>query len=476
MRSSGYSAAALVVVMVGFAEAGGADNTADVDELKRTVNRQERVIQQLTEKVAQLESRMGGTPPPPPAASQHRVGLEGEELAALPADVVQPGATVPPVTWGGYIDVGYVNPSGSGTVSTSALQVNSRGDNLSTLGLDGDSSFLVNEINLDLTANPTSRVEAVTNLAFLPRKLSITSSGGSAFTDAFEVNLAYLAYEPFPKEAGPLADALFGDLKLYVGKFDSPIGIEYRYNKAPDRTNISRSMMSIYWTGYPVGLKARGKLFKSLLDEFRHSVLTYNIALTNAEPWVTQLIDVDRATNSRRTIMGRLSYGLDVFPGAFFESGVSLAYGARINQGDNHTLSDSIDLDSRLEWGPLTLRAEYDYSDLDRPRSGGTSATAAKFSHIYLESFYELHRPRWIPGWVPLTSLTPYYRYDTRNFNSFPAIGAATTLLQVQRHTFALRYLMKPDRMLKAEYQMVGEAEGADVDDNAFLMSFVQQF
>ena len=35
---------------------------------------------------------------------------------------------------------------------------------------------------------------------------------------------------------------------------------------------------------------------------------------------------------------------------------------------------------------------------------------------------------------------------------------------------------MKPDRMLKAEYQMVGEAEGADVDDNAFLMSFVQEF
>lgn len=128
-----------------------------------------------------------------------------------------------------------------------------------------------------------------------------------------------------------------------------------------------------------------------------------------------------------------------------------------------------------LEWGPLTFRAEYDSSNLDRPRSGGSTATAATFSHLYLEGFYEVPRPRWLPPWIPLASLTPYYRYDTRDFNSTPATGTAT-VQEIRRHTLALRYLMDTGRMLKAEYQLVGEAENADVDDDAFLMSFVQQF
>ena len=446
-----------------------------VDQQDAVVQRQQATVQQLMDQLAQLAAKVDVRPAPPPA-TQARVNLEGAELASLPAELVQTGGGPLPVHIGGYIDVGYVDPSGSGTVSTSALQVTSRGDTLSSLGLDGDSSLLVNELNVDLRATPTPRAEAVANLAFLPRKLTITSSGGSAFTDAFEVNLAYLAYAPFPQEAGPLIDNLFGDMKLSVGKFESPMGIEYRDNKASDRVNISRSMMSIYWTGYPIGIKARGTLFKRALNEFRHSIVTYNLALTNTEPWVTNVVDGDRATNSRRTVMGRLAYGLELFPGAFFETGTSLAYGARINQGDNHTLADSIDVDGRLEWGPLTLRAEYDFSDLDRPRSGGSSATAAKFSHLYLEGYCEWRRPHWVPTWVPLVSLTPYYRYDTRNLNSFPAVGVATTLTQVQRHTLALRYLMAPGRMLKTEYQLVGEAEGAAVDAIAFLMSFVQQF
>lgn len=446
-----------------------------VDEQDAVIHQQQATIQQLLDRFTRLETKVTGrsTATTASSATPNRVALDTEELAALPPEVVQQDRTRLPLKLSGYVDIGYVDPAGDGTVSTSALQINSRGDNLSTVGLDGDSSFLVNELNLNLVATPAERTEAVANLAFLPRKLSITSSGGSAFTDTFEVNLAYLAYEPFEKESGPWIDNLFGDLKLYLGKFDSPIGIEYRSNKAPDRVNISRSMMSIYWAGYPVGIKARGKLFKDRLNEFRHSVLTYNLALANAEPWMTTLIDVDRATNSRRTIMGRLSYGLDLVPEMFFESGVSLAYGPRINQGDNNTLSDSIDLDSRLEWGPLTLRAEYDYSNLDRPRAGGSAST---FSHIYLEGFYEIPRPAWLPKRVPLTSLTPYYRYDMRDLNTTPATGPSTTLLEVNRHTFALRYLLAPKRMLKAEYQVVEEAEGASVNDNAFLMSFIQEF
>ena len=456
-----------------------ANETTELERLKERLSHQEVVIQQqqatiqqLLEKMQAFEVRLGGGHAAPPASGA-RVNLEAEDLAALPPDVIQQPAGSLPVKLGGYIDVGYVDPAGSGRTSTGALQVNSRADNLATLGLDGDSSFLVNEVNLDVVARPTPQAEAVANVAFLPRKLTITSTGGSAFTDAFEVNEAYLAYQPFPEGSGPVIDNLFGDLKLSLGKFESPMGIEYRFNKAPDRVNISRSMMSIYWTGYPVGIKARGKLFKDPLSEFRNSLLSYTLALANGEPWISRLADMDRATNSKRTVMGRLAYGLDVLPGAFLESGVSLAHGPRINQGDNNTTADSIDVDARLEWGPLTVRAEYDYSNLDRPRTGGTAAT---FSHLYLEGFYEIPKPGWWPRLIPLASLTPYYRYDTRNFNVTAVTGGLPTLQEVKRHTFALRYLLTTGRMLKAEYQLVGEAENASTNDNAFLASFVQAF
>lgn len=276
----------LVLLAVGMVPClARADDTAAVEELRATVRQQGRFIQQLTEQLARLEAQLAGALPAP-ASDRGPVSLEPEELSSMPSELAR---TAPPprVAFGGYVDIGYVEPSGSGTVSTSALQVNSRGDTLSTLGLDGDSSFLVNEVNLDARAAPAPGVEAVTNVALLPRKLSITSSGGSVFTDAFEVNQAYLAYEPFLEASGPVTEALFGDLKLSIGKFDSPMGLEYRYNKSPERVNISRSMMAIYWTGYPVGLKMRGKLFKEPLDAFRHSVLTYNLAVANGEPWVT---------------------------------------------------------------------------------------------------------------------------------------------------------------------------------------------
>lgn len=471
----GWGMAALLLVgTVHAAHVSAASNTTDMDELKRIVDKQESLIRQLTEKVAQLEARVGGGLTLQPL-DQRRVSLEGGELAGLPPDTLQRGFSRSPLEISGYLDMGYVDAEGGGSVSTGALQINSRGDRLADVGLDGDSSFLINNANLRLKAMPFERAEVVTSLDFIPRKLAFTTTGGNALSDTFEVNMAYAAYEPFG-EPSALTDSLFGDLKLYAGKFESPFGLEYRVNQSPDRVNISRSMMSIYWTGYPVGVKARGKLLKGPLGEFRDSVLTYTLALTNGEPWISWLADQDRSDNQRRVVQGRLSYGLDLVPGAFFETGVSLANGPRISQGDNRTSANSVGLDGRLEWGPLTLRAEYDYSDLNRARTGLSTATAVKFSHLYAEGFYDIPRPGWWPQGIPLLGLTPYYRYDTRDLNSFPAVGAATTLQEINRHTFALRYILRPGTILKGEYSLVGEAEDASVNDDAFLMSFVQQF
>ncbi len=466
------------MLLASSASLGHTDQSAEIAELQRQaaeqaafIQRQQATIQHLVEQVARLETSLGAAPAAPPAsepAGSASVSLEADELQALPQTVARPDT---PVKIRGYIDIGYVDAAGSGTVSSNSIHINSRGDTLSSVGLDGDSTLLINEVNLDFTSQLSDRFEVFASLDLLPRDLSFTTSGGTASTDAFEVDLAYLAYQPFPP-THPLESSLFGDLTLYLGKFISPLGLEYRYNESPDRVNISSSHHAVYTTGNPAGIKARGKLFERWLREFRRSVFAYNIVLANDDPYIATHRATDLDDNGSRSIMGRLSYGLDALPGAFVETGVSLGTGARVGQGDNDAKSELFVLDTRLERGPLTLRAEWDYADEDRPRAGGS---ALVFAGVYFEGFYEVSRPAWLPGWIPLRSLTPYYRYDTRNLNLTPVTGSAS-VIDVNRHTFALRHVLRPGTLLKWEYQLVGEAEGASVNDDSFLMSFVQSF
>ena len=75
-------------------------------------------------------------------------------------------------------------------------------------------------------------------------------------------------------------------------------------------------------------------------------------------------------------------------------------------------------------------------------------------------------------------SLTPYYRYDTQDFNLVPSAASPNPffLADAKRHTFALRYVLRPGSIMKGEYQVNGEAENADVADDIFLASYIQQF
>lgn len=448
------------------------DQTNEIAQLKAKINEQDSLIRQLVERVVHLENTVPASSAPAAPSALNRVSLESEELGALPAGIVQKEPEKLPLKISGYIDMGYIDQSGKGTVSTSALHINSRADTLASVGLDGDSSYLVNEVNLNIKAGLSPKAEAVSNVSFLPRKLTFTATGGTALTDAVGVNLAYLAYRPF-EEGNFWTDTLLGDLNVSIGKFDSPWGIEYRYNFSPDRVNISRSMMSIYWTGYPVGVKVRGKLLKEMLQRFQNSEFTYNFAVVNGEPWIASLVDMDRATSKRRTLVGRLSYGLDIFDG-FFESGFSFANGARINQGDEGTNQYSLGADVRFERGPWTTRAEIDYSDLDAARNG--SSQAIRFQHWYVESFYEISKPGLLPSWVPVVSLTPYYRYDRRYLTTlFSAVFPAVSVTNVGRNTLGLRYILRSGTMLKLEYELVSE-KGTKVNDDIFLASFVQEF
>lgn len=471
---------ALAVISFIPAPPARADQSTEIMELKRTsaeqeetIKRQEQTIQQLLERMSQLEARVGQPPQAVSAPSQH-VNLQEEELPAI-----APGAAekkFPILEWGGYIDVGYIDQAGEGSIASSSIKVNSRGDTLTTLGLDGDSSLLVNEINLDLNAHVSERSDVIISFDLLPRDLGLTTSRGTAASDDVDLNLAYFVYAPDLKP-GPLVDALFGDLRLSLGKIESPMGFGYRLNKSPARVNISPAHMDVYTVGYPVGIRARGNLFQDKLKEFRNSIFTYNLVLANADPYVVSLGDGDIDDNNDRTIMGRLSYGLDAL-GGFFEMGTSLSHGGKMGQGDSGIDTQGFNVDTRLERGPLTLRAEFDYGDEDRSVLNTTLASGGfgvLFKGLYGEGFYEFSRPASLPKWFPLVSLTPYYRYDTRHRVHTPRVGDLF-LIDVKRHTFALRYIPAPGNIFKAEYQVNREAWGTQVNDDMFLMSFIREF
>ena len=437
-----------------------------INEQDRTIQQQQNTIQQLLERMTQLEAKIK-TEPSREVVSPGRVSLEDEETAFISPEGTD--GRFPILEWGGYLDVGYVDQSGDGTVASSSIHVNSRGDTLASIGLDGDSTFLVNELNLNLNAHVSEQTDVIVSFDILPRDFGITNSRGTASTDDVELDLAYLVYAP-KLQSNAINDALFGDLRISLGKFESPLGIEYRVNKSPDRVNISSSHHAVYTTGYPLGFRARGNLFQDKLKSFHNSILTYNVVAANAEPFQPRHGDGDIDDNNGKNIMGRLSYGLDTL-GGFFELGSSVSHGVRISQGDNGIQTDELVVDARFERGPLTLRGEYDYADEDRNTTGSNML----FKGFYGEGFYIFDKPDWLPHWVPMASLTPYYRFDTRDFISTPLTGS-NFLIDVKRHTYALRYIPKSGNIIKIEYQDNVESSGDSVDDNLLLMSFIREF
>ena len=166
-------------------------------------------------------------------------------------------------------------------------------------------------------------------------------------------------------------------------------------------------------------------------------------------------------------------FQIDVFNG-FFESGFSFANGSRFNQGDERTNTESFGGDARFEKGPWTARIEFDYSDIDQSRNGASQGR--HFYHWYAETFYEIPKPGYVPGWVPMVNLTPYYRFDTRYSEEVRStLFPTTTPTDVGRSTLGLRYILRPGTMFKTEYEWISE-KGAKVNDDIFLASFVQEF
>src|SRR4029079_1693030 len=134
-----------------------------------------------------------------------------------------------------------------------ATQINSRGD-VAALGeapgvarfdsvhSDGKLTFLVNELNLTVSAGLGPSALFTSSVNFTPRSGSNFSLG-----DSFDVDLAQLDRTPTPA----------GKTSIFVGKVDSVLGHEYKTRKSPQRFGITPSLVARYTTGTAVGVKAR---------------------------------------------------------------------------------------------------------------------------------------------------------------------------------------------------------------------------
>lgn len=252
----------------------------------------------------------------------------------------------------GYVDVGFFATTGNGAGTRSDLvgtyfpeyagvvpgswvfmgdplstAVNSRGDVADTgesraitfdpINSRGNSTFLVNAVNLTLFTGIGETGSATVSVDFVPRARDIGDVAGLFLGDYIDVKLAYGEWKPALERL---------DLALQAGKFDSVVGREYRVIEAPDRTGITPSLLCRYLCGRPIGVKARATFSGSLVA---------NVAVTNGSHFTESFSFHDETdTNEFKTVAARVSYGDK--DGAW-EVGASGAFGAQDVQGDNAT-------------------------------------------------------------------------------------------------------------------------------------------
>lgn len=173
----------------------------------------------------------------------------------------------------------------------------------------GNSSFIVNEVNMQLFGAIGETAQLNASIGFVPRSRNISDPNGLFLGDFIDVKLAY-------GEWRPKIDAF--QLTLQAGKFDSVLGYEYRALESPDRIGITPSLICRYTCGRPIGVKARARFFDDLVIA--------NVAVTNGSHF-SEGFDFSNETdqNEFKTVAGRLSSLI----AKKVEVGVSGAFGAQ---------------------------------------------------------------------------------------------------------------------------------------------------
>jgi hypothetical protein len=280
----------------------------------------------------------------------------------------------PTVTFGGYVDFGFFTAQGDGSGivrDTGALvsaehfpdyasrygwiflgdilgpTVNSRGevadlgDSAGTTRFDsihsrGAPGFIANEVNLTMNAGISPQVLGTASVNFIPRSGHDFSLG-----DFMEVDIAQVEWTPTQS----------GKTSIFVGKFDSVLGIEYRDRKSNQRFGITPSLLARYTTGTALGLKFRSKFGSS-------DWLVIAGAVTNGSNTTEQFHFYDELdSNAGKTASGRIALH---YSGSFeIELGGSGSYGAQDRARDSHGAMWFAGVDLIGHFGPVDLKAQW---------------------------------------------------------------------------------------------------------------------
>jgi hypothetical protein len=201
---------------------------------------------------------------------------------------------------------------------------------------NGAPGFIVNEVNLTMTAAVSTTALATASVNFIPR-----TGRDFALGDFMELDLAQMEWMVGQS----------GKTSVFAGKFDSVIGIEYRERKANQRFGITPTLMARYTTGTPLGIKVRSKLG----DNERVVIAA---ALTNGSATTEQFHFYDEIdSNVGKTGSGRLSVKpvstLDL------EVGLSGSVGAQDRALDSLDLMWFAGVDLLGHFGPVDVKAQY---------------------------------------------------------------------------------------------------------------------
>ena len=333
-----------------------------------------------------------------------------------------------------------------------ATSVNSRGDvadlgdaagvqRYDSIHARGNSTFLVNELNLSVQAGLSDHALFTSSVNFTPRTGTDFSLG-----DAFDVDLVQLEWMPTDD----------GKTSIFVGKVDSVIGIEYKTRKAPDRFGITPTLLARYTTGTALGVKARSKL----ADD--HIILA--AAVTNGSFGTEQFHfyrEID--SNNSKTVSGRAAVRLPV-AGGTLEAGVSVEWGTQDGAPDGAGAEWFVGGDAELELPRVDIKAQWlkgkapgdpvskTYA-LDLAQGGSLEADVLVTSLIGVLGRVEFRHADVTEGFERL--------YITRNW----------------RATGGLRLALHPRATLKAEYAHNGEyGDVPSISDDVVTVSAVMTF
>ena len=386
---------------------------------------------------------------------------------------------------GGYMDLGffYVNGDGSGIRPDTghlvfpeysdvpdswvfygdplAPTINSRGDVATTgpsravtynpVDNGGKPAFIVNSLTLSLfgAIGPNITVNGLVD--FLPRNRNVSDPTGLYLGDYVDVKLAYLEYTVPTDRA---------DIRIYAGKIDSTLGIEYRWQESPDRITVTPSLICRYTCGRPTGVKARGRFFGDLLD--------VALAVTNGSNVTEQFPFSDEIdTNNFKTISGRISTKLPI--GAGRERGASGAFGAQDFQVSDSVYQWHVGGDLHLEIRGFDLRAEFVSGSAD----GQDNVTAMPLIQCGTAPCLHYKGAYGQVAYRVLNWLMPYVRVDWRD--AFHRSGESFVYISdLMRVTGGLRLELGTSVILKAEYTYVRElGRVPQFPDDVFTSSLV---